>query len=266
VSCLSCYLNLRANTTSNRLWLPAPLGDANDANRYFEPGHKLYKVFVVWIHRHRSVLKLQCGLQEHSGPSITFQITEREHPSDDEAMSNDAHEDEDADADEEDADTDADSSDAASVATSDSDDGVLRPNVQVFLKVIHACEIGTGIETGEDSEAGAGYEASTGNAADADNEAGAGNKNGDKKTTSEGKETVDGEEVDHGWPPVPDGAAQSASEHSSSSGESWTDIDRADHANFVPMPEDELQARVKQWLREQRAAFFPFACVREDEH
>jgi hypothetical protein len=225
-------------------------------NRYFEPGHNLYKTFVVWIHRHRSVLKLQCGLQEHSGPSITFQITDREHPSDDEAMSNDAQEDEDDDADDEVSDADADSSDAASVATSDSDDVVSRPNVQVFLQVIHACEIGI--------EAGEGIDAVLDNAADADQHSALDIKNDDKITTAEGKETGDGEEVDHGWPPVPDDAAKSASAHSSS-GESWTDIDLTDHASFVPVPEDELQARVRQWLREQRAAFFPFACVREDE-
>jgi hypothetical protein len=40
--------------------------------------------------------------------------------------------------------------------------------------------------------------------------------------------------------------------------ESWEDIDRALVDTFERVPEAALQARVEQWLREQRDALFPF--------
>ena len=41
----------------------------------------------MWIHRDREVLKRQCGFEEHTGTSDTFLMTDREHPSDDEFLS-----------------------------------------------------------------------------------------------------------------------------------------------------------------------------------
>ena len=48
-----------------------------------------------------------------------------------------------------------------------------------------------------------------------------------------------------------------AMSENSSSGESWYDIDRTYAETFEQMSEGTLQARVEQWLREQRAAYFP---------
>jgi hypothetical protein len=184
-------------------------------------------------------------------------------PRDDE-HSDDAHgEDEDADA-------DADSSDAASASSLDSDDFVQRLNVHAFLELVYAAELGAGEtgkadETDKADEAGGGTETADGSEVD---EAGGGTEAADGAEVDEagaGTEAADGAEVDYGWSPVPARAANSASERSRSSGESWIDIDYADQANFEPVPEAELQARVKQWLREQRAAFLPLVCVREDE-
>ena len=66
--------------------MPAPLGDVWDAQRRWSTDGTLTKVFVVWIHRDRDILKLQCGLEEHKGPICTFHITEIEHPSNDEGV------------------------------------------------------------------------------------------------------------------------------------------------------------------------------------
>ena len=81
----------------------------------------------MWIHRDRDILKMQCGLEDHEGPSCTFHITEIEHPSDDEGVM-DVDEDDTSDEDseddtsaEDDASVDAQSSDADSAESLDSD-------------------------------------------------------------------------------------------------------------------------------------------------
>ena len=93
----------------------------------------LTKVFVVWIHRDRDILNLQCGLEEYKGPSCTFHITEIEHPSNDEGVMDvdeDDTSDEDSEVDasaEDDASADAQSIDEDSVESLDSDVFMERP-------------------------------------------------------------------------------------------------------------------------------------------
>jgi hypothetical protein len=52
--------------------------------------------------------------------------------------------------------------------------------------------------------------------------------------------------------------ASNDDENDDSDNESWEDIDRALVDTFERVPEAALQARVEQWLREQRDALFPF--------
>jgi len=107
--------------------LPSPLGDTWDDQRRWSTDGTLTKVFVVWIHRDRDILKLQCGLEEHKGPSCTFHITEIDHPSNDEGVMDvdeDDTSDEDSEVDasaEDDASADAQSIDADSAESIDSD-------------------------------------------------------------------------------------------------------------------------------------------------
>ena len=98
--------------------MPAPLGDVWDAQRRWSTDGTLTKVFVVWIHRDRDILKLQCGLEEHKGPICTFHITEIEHPSNDEGVMD---VDEDDTSAEDDVSADAQSIDADSDESLDSD-------------------------------------------------------------------------------------------------------------------------------------------------
>jgi hypothetical protein len=232
----------REKAEMHRLWMPAPLGDANDKHRPFHTSQKVFKACVVWIHRHRDVLKLQCGFAEHEGPSVTLLITEREHPSDDEDDEDDEEEVTDANANEANANdanantnADAESSDADSADSMDTDDLMQRPGVHGWLDQPL-------VYTGAGSKANA---------------------------------TADDAQVDHGWPAASDPADADANNNndadandndanSSSSGESWQDIDRALVDTFERVPEAALQARVEQWLREQREALFPsnFSCKR----
>jgi hypothetical protein len=107
--------------------LPTPLGDVWDAHRRWSTDGTLTKVFVVWIHRDRDILELQCGLEEHKGPSCTFHITEIEHPINDEGVMDvdeDDTSDEDSEVDasaEDDASADAQSIDVDSLESLDSD-------------------------------------------------------------------------------------------------------------------------------------------------
>ena len=113
--------------------MSAPLGDAWDAQRRWSTDGTLTKVFVVWIHRDRDILKLQCGLEEYKGPSCTFHITEIEHPSNDEGVMDvdeDDTSDEDSEVDasaEDDASADAQSIDEDSAESLDSDVFMERP-------------------------------------------------------------------------------------------------------------------------------------------
>ena len=103
--------------------MPSPLGDTWDDQRRWSTDGTLTKVFVVWIHRDRDILKMQCGLEEHKGPSCTFHITEIEHPSNDEGVM-DVDEDDTSDEDSEvDASAEDDASADAQSIDEDSDDG-----------------------------------------------------------------------------------------------------------------------------------------------
>ena len=164
----------------------------------------------MWIHRDREILKLQCGFEEHTGTSTTFLMTDREHPSDDEFVTE--------------AEDDANYADEttaqhayANAEVEDSGEAVAAATTYSNYLVQHPC--------------------------------------------------VDGRETspifNHGFDVGYDIAIANISEDSSSD-ESWYDIDRTYAETFEQVSEDALQARVEQWLREQRPAHFPSVCARDD--
>jgi hypothetical protein len=128
----------------------------------------MLKLYVVWIHRQGNLLKVQCGLVEHQGPSRTFRITDRdsdnesfgesdsytsgEHQTqtEDEDEDENAEEDEDADADE-DAEADEDA-DAIEDPDNDAEEQTADDAEEQTAEQVGEAEAADELETDEHSE------------------------------------------------------------------------------------------------------------------
>ena len=91
-------LTFKRAATMHKLWWPERVPSAAlPSSLTHEPvwSNGACKVVVVWIHRHRNLMKLQCGPVEHSGPAVTFSVAAE---SDDEDTDTEADSDSDTDA------------------------------------------------------------------------------------------------------------------------------------------------------------------------
>jgi len=229
----------------HRLWLTATLGDSLDSLRRWSGSGRLVKILVVWVHRQPGYLKLQVGLDEYQGPTVTFRITEREHPEDDSV--GDVHSDAGAHSDAEDELQDADVSDAAhsdaeDAAHSDADDAEdERHDWDADAWDADAWDADAAAVRAADPD---GWDA---DAWDADFSA--------IKAAVAARENA--------RDPALDAAALAAARAAEPLiyATDWRDINHrvpAVVAAFVDVPEAQLASRVEQWLNVERDFFFPF--------